>query len=401
MHFTFSNDSVAERIDMIENLISSECYFKKIREHEHVVCFGAGSKARQTLPLLRANGIKPSVFCDNNSDLWGSDFESGLKIIPPSDLRKYYQDYCIVITAASGSAFTIRQDLLGHGETCDVYHIANPFKVEDAFLTWETITNNFDEFKHTESLFADNESQELFTVFLEWKMTGNIFPLYDRFAHPKQDSFFDPSLIYSSADHIYIDVGSYTGDTIMQFLLFSGGHYKQIIGFDPYANNCAAARDFVRYSRMENIEIRERGLWSKHEKRILYTIGGCNGEDYGNPNFYCHISHMADHQTRQRLSVVGERLEEKVIHTLDEELDGIVPTILKINALAADQEVLKGGRETISRHRPIIVMEYGCKMDYILETPKLLLSLCQNYKLYLRQIWVFDDCKTVLYAIPS
>ena len=87
------------------------------------------------------------------------------------------------------------------------------------------------------------------------------------------------------------------------------------------------------------------------------------------------------------------------VSTIDFECDRLAPTVIKINALAADLEVIMGSTETIRRFHPTIVMEYGCRPNYILDVPRLLLSLYSGYKLYLRQKEIFGDCKTVLYAI--
>ena len=60
-----------------------------------------------------------------------------------------------------------------------------------------------------------------------------------------------------------------------------------------------------------------------------------------------------------------------------------------------------GGEQTIRRHQPVVMLEYGCKLEYLLETPRLLSSYGKDYRLYLRQKNIFGDSKTILYVIPS
>lgn len=376
-------------------------YFAAISGHKQVVCYGAGAKARQTIPLLRAQGIEPVALCDGNPSLWGKDFEPGLPILSRDEIRKRFPACCFVLTVASGNALAIKAQLQAVGSVCDIYHAANPFKVDDGFLPMDDVRGRIAEYRRVSALFVDMQSKALFRDFLQWKMCGNILPLFAHSSGSAQDTFFDPSLVPIRDDHVYIDVGAYTGDTIMKFLLFSCGRYQRILGFEPDTGNCTAARDFVRYSRMARIEIRNQGLWSEKGMRRFYTVGDGNAQHYDSPNFYRSVEYAADNQAREVYSSAGELFEEKFVNTLDNELGDCAPSILKVNALAADLEILQGGERIIRKNRPVIIMEYGCKREHILATPKLLLALNPDYRLYLRQKEIFGDCKTILYAIPA
>ena len=59
---------------MDELIINDKRYFDKIKEHSHIICYGAGSKGVQTVDLLREKGIEPFCFID-------SDEKSGVKIL--------------------------------------------------------------------------------------------------------------------------------------------------------------------------------------------------------------------------------------------------------------------------------------------------------------------------------
>ena len=54
-----------------ENLIDAKAYFFQIQNTHHVVCYGAGSKGKQTIEILRNQyNIFPEFFVDSKADKW-------------------------------------------------------------------------------------------------------------------------------------------------------------------------------------------------------------------------------------------------------------------------------------------------------------------------------------------
>src|SRR5690242_14064017 len=67
--------AAAERArDAFDNLVGSA--------GETLVLHGAGNLGRRTVVRLRAIGIEPLAFCDNNPALWGSKVE-GVDVLAP------------------------------------------------------------------------------------------------------------------------------------------------------------------------------------------------------------------------------------------------------------------------------------------------------------------------------
>ncbi|MDR2803521.1 MAG: hypothetical protein LBB22_04445 [Treponema sp.] len=55
-------------------------------------------------------------------------------------------------------------------------------------------------------------------------------PLFDMI---DGDTFFDKTILPAHDSHIYLDMGAYTGDTLIRFYAFCGGKYKKIIAMEP------------------------------------------------------------------------------------------------------------------------------------------------------------------------
>jgi hypothetical protein len=74
--------------------------------------------------------------------------------------------------------------------------------------------------------------------------------------------------------------------------------------------------------------------------------------------------------------------------------------MIKINALAADMQVLRGAEETIKKYKPALINDYGARPDYLLGVPQFINGFhSHNYRIYLRQKNIFSDSKTVLFAV--
>ena len=60
------------------NLTSLDAYLEKLRSSD-VILYGAGSKGKQALELLRRYGVEPVAICDSDEGKWGEKF-NGLEI---------------------------------------------------------------------------------------------------------------------------------------------------------------------------------------------------------------------------------------------------------------------------------------------------------------------------------
>src|SRR5436190_22977574 len=78
-----------------------------------VIIFGTGQLGRFVLPSLRAAGLHPLAYCDNNARTWGTEI-SGVPVIAPADAVQRYGDRAFFLTAIY-NASAVQQQLRSLG----------------------------------------------------------------------------------------------------------------------------------------------------------------------------------------------------------------------------------------------------------------------------------------------
>jgi len=375
-----------------EQLVNSDEYFGRLKE-KIVICWGAGSKGKQTVQLLADKGIYPVAFCDNNPQLVGGHIK-GIPIYNYDTIREKYKKYCICITATLYNAIEISKMLKLQGEINEIFFMANPFKAENKFLDTSEIIRNYKEYEESYKALEDEKSREIFISFLNWKITGNQYLTYEE-TDKDWIGFFDRELIPNRIDYCYLDVGAYTGDTIVRFLALENGKYNRIIAFEPDDNNFDRLNSLIENGGMERIMCLKQGLWSENGELVFYMRNG--EETYESSNFFREV----DVTLSNSLSG-GGKAETVAVRTLDSYLDEIAEEehiLLKIDALASEGEIISGGMELIRKKKPVIIMEYGTHSEHISDMIPLIKGLRNDYKFFLRQKTSSNNSRTVLYAV--
>lgn len=188
--------------------------------------------------------------------------------------------------------------------------------------------------------------------------------------------YFEDNLMIPGKNEIFVDAGMYNGDSTLGFIKWCGGDYKKIIGFEPNENNLLLCRNNVALSKVKNLTIYNKGLWDK-EEILKFEIA--NGTD-------------------SSISEDGTETIETV--ALDEILKGEPVTFIKMDIEGAELNALQGAKETILRYRPRLAICVYHKSEDLIELPKYIHELVQEYKFYLRHYSTYSQ-ETVLYAAIS
>lgn len=382
-------------MEIIDYIVDDCQYFERLKE-KSICLFGAGTKGRQTLQLLREKGIMPHAFIDNNYQKLGGGVYEGLSVVSPKDAVKLYPESMILITTVWKSALEIEKFVKKNWT--EYVFCANPFKVENKFLEKSQIMRQKEQFLRNYGLLSDEKSREIFIEEINWKITGNSKPV-TRFTEENSVlEWFRFDKIDWNKKYTYVDVGAYTGDTLVRFLMAAKGKYNEIIAVEPDKANRECMKKNMKELRLDDkITYLEEGAWKEKTELKFYQAG--SDVTYESSNFVESTANILPAQMEKK-GITGIEVQLPV-DTLDNMLTNVDKEnlIIKIDVQGSEYEAILGATQVISNFKPILVLEFATHSNHILDIIPLLHKLNADYQFYLRQTLLSGNSRTVLYAV--
>ncbi len=186
--------------------------------------------------------------------------------------------------------------------------------------------------------------------------------------------YFEKDILPVYENEVFIDGGCYDGRTIRQFIKYCGGDYKKIYSFEPDKSNYHRTLRMLESSPVDRLEVINKGLWN--ESTIL--------------------SFLADANQASKISEQGSFCIDTV--SIDEVVGEEKVTFIKLDVEGAEYKALEGARRTIERDHPKLAISIYHKSEDIFELPELILSMCENYRFYLRHYQLSPN-ETILYGV--
>ncbi len=246
------------------------------------------------------------------------------------------------------------------------HYVCEPEKL---FTPGRDLSENAETLK---AILCDEKSLQVVDSVIAYQASlGN-----DRLAQIKENDQYFPDFIKTDDYRIFVDVGSFNGDTL-DALQKRDIPFEKAICFEPDPHNQEAF--LSKYDNDQRVEL----------------IGKAVGSKLGN---VCFSS--SEHGFSSKVSATGST--EVELTTLDAEIKayGVRPSIIKIDVEGEDLNVLKGGMSTIARFRPILMVSIYHSPQHLFEIPKWLNNELTQYSLFIRH-YRNDVFETICYAIPD
>ena len=348
---------------------------------DRIVIFGSGYLGKLALSGLRAAGVEPLAFCDNNAALWGQTVE-GVPVISPAAAADTYKDSAAFVVAIYHS--TARQNQLRELGCSRVVPYPLLFWKHWRFMPGEDrlelphrILARSCEMMPGYELLSDEQSRREFCAQIRWRCLLD----YGCLPQPEaaNEMYFPASLLRLLPTETFVDCGAFDGDSIRSFLAKTDGHFGHIHALEADEGNVGSLR---RYCSQLSPETADR------ISVLPYAVGRQDGT----------VRFCAQGFEGSKV-VDGGATEDVECRSLDSVLAGARPTFIKMDIEGAELEALAGARQVMARDRPVMAVCAYHKCDHLWIIPQLLKAGNPDYQIFLRRY--AEDCwETVYYAVP-
>ena len=331
-----------------------------------VVLYGMGDGADKVLAAFERFGIRAEAVMASDGFVRGQSFH-GFVVKKLSDLEAEYGDFTVVLCFASQLP-----DVIDTIKNVAVRHrliVPSVPAFGDKIFDNEFIAENADNMNRAYELLEDDLSRRVFENALLFYRTGDI-ALLDPITTDKDEAF--ENILKLGKNEVYLDLGAYNGDTVEEFLRYTGGRYKKITALEPNAKNYKKL--YENCSALENAELLRLGAWSEKSTLIFNNKAGRN-------------------------SAVAEKGVETQVDAVDNILGGGNVTYIKADVEGADHETLLGMKNTLKTRKPKLNFAAYHRFEDIFRLPMLVYEMNPEYKIYLRHHPYIPAWDTNLYCV--
>lgn len=331
-----------------------------------VVLYGMGDGADKVLAAFEKYGITASAVMASDGFVRGQSFH-GFRVKKLGEIEREYGDFVIALCFASQLP-----DVMAHIKEVAQKHTTLVPGVPvfgGVMFDGEFIKKYREGINSAYSLFEDGLSRRVYENVLRFYYTGEI-ELLDEITTGKDEAF--KKILKLGQNELYVDLGAYNGDTIDEFLRYSGGSYRKIVAFEPNGKN------FKKLSEhcldMKNTELWQLGAYSHNTILTFNNKAGRN-------------SAIADSGVQTRVAAV------------DTILCGAAATYIKADVEGADFETLTGAKNTLKNFKPKLNFSAYHRFEDVFRLPLLIKKLNPEYKIYLRHHPYIPAWDTNLYCV--
>jgi FkbM family methyltransferase len=344
-------------------------------EPGRLVILGAAVEGRRLAQLCREHGIAVLAIADDDPALEGSEI-SGAKVVKTAALAEIDRNVPIVIASHRTLKATQRLRAMGFAHVAPFVLLQMlapqkfpPHLFHEGWL--QDLHGNRAQYEELAGLLADGFSRRVLDAVLGYRLSCDPLVL-----EPIVEwELYGPAALFSYGEHeVYVDGGSYDGDSVRLFMGRVGGRFDRVLAFEPDpATFTRLVQNFRGEPRVEPVP---KGLFSR-ETTLRFDDAGSRASG---------------------LVASGGGIAVPVT-TIDRVLGEDPVTFIKMNIEGAEQEALAGAARAIARYRPKLAISAYHRAADLWQIPALVRRLEARYRLYLRQ---HDGgvIETVLYALP-
>ena len=313
------------------------------------VLYGMGLGAEKIMDTLSTYGVEVADIFASDEFVRGHSFR-GFKVLRYSEVCEKYEDFNVVLCFASRLDEVIEK-ISEINKEHTVFAPDVPVAGGGLFSR-EFIEKNEKKFDFVYNNLADEESRKTYLDIISFKVSGKIEYLLNSFAD--KNRIYSDILKLGSAENI-IDLGTYDGDTIREFLDFTNGEYAYITALEPDEKNF---KKLLRNTEeLFDITCLNMGAWDKKDTLIFSSKAGRNS----------------------KLAAEGKSVEVIDIDSLE-----LAPTFIKMDIEGAELKALSGAEKTIKKYTPKLYVCAYHRNEDLFSLPLKIWEINPDYKIFFR-----------------
>lgn len=344
-------------------------------DHLPIIIYGTGTIGTHIFKYLQTQNIEISGFCVDTQYLSSNTSFHSIPIYASSQVDSYFERYNIIIGFdINHSTFLSLKEILF--KRCNHFyflpHIDFMPPIEYTFFQ-----ENLQRFQQTYFLLNDDLSKQTMVAYINSKLHSLLgCELLDLW----QGHQYFTDFIHLPTDEplVFVDCGAFTGDTLVDFIQFANTNIVKYYAFEPDPVNRLKLAETIEHEQSTYVEIVPKGTWSK-KTTLSFNISG-NSASCINENGNTTIE----------------------VTSIDDVINDEFVSFIKMDVEGSEFESLKGARNTILQHMPILAICVYHKPEDLITIPQYIASFEtaeKKYTFYLRHHSALLN-ETVLYAIP-
>ena len=367
---------------LLAELSEAPCPAGPVALDRPLALYGAGNLGRLARDYLKAVGHDFAIAVDRAADrLSAAPQWAGVSVLAPEtvpdDLRR---DMRLAVSVVTTPYVPLAASLAagGYADVVPFYDVAESFRhlhpLSNGWFAPPLTAQDRAQAAAVLARWDDDVSRAHHLQFMAWRRLRQEWT-FDGAPVANDNRFFIPQVRrVLRSDEVFVDAGAHHGEVSLAFAKIAGG-FRQIVAIEPDSVSRARLVDNLKTGLADGARV------------AVYDCALSDEE--GEARFHDGLDYCSQLSATGRMRVMRRRID-----TL-----GLAPTFIKLHLEGGDLPALKGARETLVTHRPLVVATVYHNDDGIWRTPSWLMETLPDYRFLFR---AHSWCGTgaVVYALP-
>ncbi len=356
---------------MIRKVFEEKDLWQNLREqNKKIVLYGMGDGADKIINVCRDKNIEISgVFASDG--FAKKKLFNGFEVTTYNEIKDRFDDFTVLLSFA-----TSRQEVFENISRIASEHTLLCPDVPvfgGGLFDSEFVNEHKDEICKVYNMLEDEISKENYVNLLLGKLTGKTE--YLKAAETSVDEAYE-SIIQPAPNSHYVDIGAYNGDTIREYLSFSGSASK-ITAFEPDTRNFKKLCRFAEENYIDTSSFYNIAAWDKNETLTFYNRSGRNS------------ANTTSSKTAKAIEISASAADNYIKEKVD---------FINIDAEGSDKKVINGLKSTLIKYRPCVSCAVYHRNEDMFELPLLLKEIYGHCRIYIRHFPYFPAWDTNVYV---